>query len=87
MAKKKRKSALSQFPKDVAMFSMGGILVGAGGRTISHMGAGAAGTHAASAMAELGSGMRAVAPLIPMKTAMGMLAPLTKRFKPRKRRR
>ena len=78
--KKKMKKPMKKLVKDTSYFVGGSMIIGAGSVATASIGGNTLG------MAALGTGMRAVAPLIPMKASIGMLGSTMKTFKPKKRR-
>ena len=85
----RRKKPLKGMVKDIATFTGGSMIAGVGAVGISKMGIpGVAGTHIGAGMAQVGSGLRAVAPVMMLKHQVGLLqSSLPKELKMSKRRR
>ena len=78
------KKILKRYVKDIATFTGGSLIIGAGATAVGGMGSSVA---VGGGMTTLASGMGAVAPLVAMKPMVGMLGQTTKMFEPKKRRR
>ena len=82
MRRKRKRSALGQFPRDVAGFAAGSMVTGAAAKMVAPYGA-----PYTAGIAQVGAGLPAIGALVPLKTQVGMLSEATRQFKPKRKKR